>query len=75
VSAAPRHLDDRTPVLIGAGQVTHRAEGLDDALEPAALMAEAVERAAADAGLTVVPDADSIRVVSLLSWRYRAPAG
>jgi acetyl-CoA C-acetyltransferase len=74
VSAAPRHLDDRTPVLIGAGQVTHRAEGLDDALEPAALMADAVERAAADAGLTVVPDADSIRVVSLLSWRYRDPA-
>ena len=71
---APRHLDDRTPVLVGAGQVTHRAEGLDDALEPAALMAEAVERASEDAGLTGVPAADSIRVVSLLSWRYRDPA-
>ena len=67
-------LDPRTPVLIGAGQVTHRAEGLDDALEPAALMALAVERAAADASLASVPAADSVRVVSLWSWRYRDPA-
>jgi acetyl-CoA C-acetyltransferase len=67
-------IDRRTPVLIGAGQVTHRPESLDDALEPAALMAEAVERAAADAKLAGVPEADSVRVVSLLSWRYRDPA-
>ena len=67
-------MDPRTPVLVGAGQVSHHAAGLDDALEPAALMAEAVERAAADAKLAGVPAADSLRVVSLLSWRYRDPA-
>src|SRR6266511_5860727 len=67
-------VDPRTPVLIGAGQFTHRPDGLDDALEPTALMAEAIERAAADAGLPSVPAPDSIRVVSLLSWRYRDPA-
>ena len=67
-------MDPRTPVLVGAGQVSHHAAGLDDALEPAALMAEAIERAAADAKLAGVPAADSLRVVSLLSWRYRDPA-
>ena len=66
-------LDPRTPVLVGAGQVTSRPDGLEDALEPIALMAEAVERAAADAKLSGVPAADAVRVVSLLSWRYRRP--
>ena len=37
-------------------------------------MAEAVERAAADAKLSGVPVADVVRVVSLLSWRYGDPA-
>jgi len=64
-------LDPRTPVLVGAGQVTHRGQ---DGLEPAALMAEAVVRATGDAGLTAIPTPDSLRVVSLLSWRYRDPA-
>jgi acetyl-CoA C-acetyltransferase len=66
-------VDPRTPVLVGAGQITHRSDGIDDALEPAALMAEAVVRAATDAGLAAVPQPDSIRVVNLLSWRYRDP--
>ena len=34
-------LDPRTPVLVGVGQYLHRAQGLDDALEPVDLMAEA----------------------------------
>ena len=37
-------------------------------------MCEATRAAAADAGLTAVPAVDSIRVVSLLSWRYGDPA-
>jgi acetyl-CoA C-acetyltransferase len=67
-------LDPRTPVLVGSGQFLHRAEGLDDALDPVALMCQAVERAAEDAGLAHIPVVDSIRVVSLLSWRYGNPA-
>jgi acetyl-CoA C-acetyltransferase len=67
-------MDPRTPVLVGAGQVVQRAEGLDDALEPVDLMAEAVRAAATDAGLTAIPAPDSIRVVNSLSWRYRDPA-
>ncbi|MCE9622879.1 MAG: acetyl-CoA acetyltransferase [Actinomycetia bacterium] len=67
-------VDARTPVLIGAGQFVHHATGLDDALDPATLMCEAIRRAATDAGLGGVPIVDSIRVVSLLSWRYGDPA-
>ena len=67
-------IDPRTPVLVGAGQFQHRAAGLDDALDASALMAEAIRLAAADAGLADVPQPDSIRVVSLLSWKYHNPA-
>ena len=67
-------IDPRTPVLIGGGQYAHHAAGLDDALHPVALMAEAVARATADAGLSATPNPDSLRVVSLLSWRYGDPA-
>ncbi|MDO8363797.1 MAG: acetyl-CoA acetyltransferase [Actinomycetota bacterium] len=67
-------LDPRTPVLVGAGQFLHRAAGLEDALDASALMCEAVRLAAADAGLSSVPNPDSVRVVSLLSWKYGDPA-
>jgi acetyl-CoA C-acetyltransferase len=67
-------LDPRTPVIVGAGQFLHHADGIDDALEPVALMERAVVEAAADAGLAGPPNVDSIRVVSLFSWRYGNPA-
>jgi acetyl-CoA C-acetyltransferase len=67
-------IDPRTPVLVGGGQVLHRAEGVSDGVEPAVLMARAIQAAAADAGLPAPPAADSLRVVSTLSWRYNNPA-
>lgn len=67
-------LDPRTPVIVGVGQYNHRADGLDDALEPAALMERAVREATTDAGLDGPPDADSVRVVNIIGWRYRNPA-
>ncbi|MFM8793767.1 MAG: acetyl-CoA acetyltransferase [Acidimicrobiales bacterium] len=67
-------LDPRTPVLIGAGQFVQRAERIEDALDPVAMMVEAIRLAARDAGLDGVPAPDAIRVVSLLSWRYGNPA-
>ncbi len=67
-------IDPRTPVVIGGGQISHRAEGLADSLSPVELMAHAVRRAAEAAGLSAVPAPDSIRVIELLSWRYRDPA-
>ena len=56
----------RTPVLIGAGQVNQH----DGDLDPVGLMAAAARRAC-DA--RVLEAVDSIRVVNLLSWRYRDP--
>jgi acetyl-CoA C-acetyltransferase len=67
-------LDPRTPVVIGVGQTLHRADGVDDALSPVELMVRAATEAATDAGLDGVPAVDSVRVVQLLSWRYRDPA-
>jgi acetyl-CoA C-acetyltransferase len=61
-------LDPRTPVMIGAGQVNQRTE--DPGTEPVDLMAQAAREAADPRVLEAV---DSIRVVNLLSWRYRDP--
>ena len=61
-------MDPRTPVLVGYGQVNQRDENPD--VEPIDLMVDAA-RAAADP--RVLESVDSVRVVSLLSWRYRDP--
>ena len=58
----------RTPVLVGYGQVNQRDE--DPSVEPIELMAAAA-RAAADP--RVLEAVDSIRIVNILSWRYRDP--
>ena len=61
-------LDPRTPVLVGAGQVNQREES--PGTEPVDLMAAAAREAADPRVLAAI---DSIRVVNLLSWRYRDP--
>ena len=67
-------LDPRTPVIVGVGQRLQRIDDPLQALAPAPFIADAVRAAADDAGLSAVPDVDSVRVVSFLSWRYRDPA-
>jgi acetyl-CoA C-acetyltransferase len=61
-------IDPRTPVLIGYGQVNQHDD--HPGVEPVDLMVAAA-RAAADP--RVLEAVDSIRVVSVLSWRYRDP--
>lgn len=61
-------IDPRTPVLVGYGQVNQHEENPD--VEPIDLMAQAA-RAAADP--RVLEAVDAVRVVNLLSWRYRDP--
>ena len=61
-------LDPRTPVLVAYGQVNQHDS--DPAVEPVDLM-ERAARAAADP--RVLAAVDSVRVVNLLSWRYRNP--
>jgi acetyl-CoA C-acetyltransferase len=58
----------RTPVLVGYGQVNQRDE--DASVEPIDLMAAAAREAADPRLLRAV---DSVRVVNILSWRYRDP--
>jgi acetyl-CoA C-acetyltransferase len=67
-------LDPRTPVLVGSGQFLHRAADVDDGLDPATLMCEAIGKAVHDTGLATLSQVDSLRVVSLLSWKYGNPA-
>ena len=74
-------IDPRTPVLVGAGQVTVRPEPerpLTERAEPVDLMVQAVQAAAEDcgaggAGRRLLQRAPSIRVVLPLSWHYANP--
>ncbi|HUO39424.1 MAG TPA: acetyl-CoA acetyltransferase [Mycobacterium sp.] len=61
-------LAPHTPVLVGWGQINRR--DADPATEPLDLMVAAARRAA-DA--RVLEALDAIRVVNVLSWRYRDP--
>ncbi|WP_040801087.1 acetyl-CoA acetyltransferase [Nocardia higoensis] len=63
-------LDPRTPVLVGVGQHSER----DGGREPIDLLTEAARSAAADAGsAALLREIDAVRIVRLLSWRYRDP--
>jgi len=61
-------VDPRTPVLIGYGQVNQHDD--HPGVEPVDLMVAAA-RAAADP--RVLESVDSVRIVNMLSWRYRDP--
>ena len=65
-------MDPRTPVLVGAGQLTRHLETIDDAVEPLALIEEAVRGAAADTGRDVLSHLDLITVVNGM-WEYPDP--
>ena len=69
-------VDPRTPVLIGAGQLSNRVDRGADVLEPVDLIVEALRRAAEDSGAgdAALTGADAVHTVALLSWRYRNPA-
>ncbi len=77
----PVPLDPRTPVLVGAGQVTERrdpAVALGDRPEPVELMARALRAAADDSGAPSVgrrllERAQTLRVMVPLSWPYVNP--
>jgi acetyl-CoA C-acetyltransferase len=66
-------LDPLTPVIIGVGQTVQHIDDIDVALDPTALMCAAITNATADAALRSIPNPQSIRIVSLLSWKYGDP--
>src|ERR1700741_817002 len=61
-------IDPRTPVLVGYGQVNQHDD--HPGVEPVDLMVAAARAAADPRALEAV---DSIRIVNVLSWRYRDP--
>lgn len=61
---------DRLPVIIGIGELLDRPDDPTHSLEPLALMAEALHRAAGDAGCDLLNEIDSLDVVHQVSWRY-----
>ncbi len=83
-------LDPRTPVVVGAGQVTNRPDrstgaDLTARPEPSELMVRAVLAAAEDstgtspgtpggAGHALLRAVDSLRVIEPLTWHYTNPA-
>jgi acetyl-CoA C-acetyltransferase len=66
-------LDPRTPVIVGAGQITHRPNDSGEYAEPAALIVAALRAAGEDSGTgeTLLRRAGSVRVVAVAGWRYK----
>lgn len=63
-------LDPTTPVIVGVGQLVQRDPG-PDGDHPAALSAEALRRAEADAGVAgLLASADAVYAVASVSWQY-----
>jgi acetyl-CoA C-acetyltransferase len=64
--------DDRTPVLIGAGQLTQRDVDPATAIGPLEMMEEVTRRAADDAraGARLLAEVDRVGVVNVFSWPY-----
>ena len=64
---------ENTPVIIGVGEFVDRPAEVTSALEPVALMAEALRAADADGGSGLIERLDSIELIGLISWRYADP--
>jgi acetyl-CoA C-acetyltransferase len=59
------------PVIVGVGQLTNHLKSLDQAIEPAEMMARVARTAAEDAGSPdLLTRLDSVQVVNILSWQY-----
>jgi acetyl-CoA C-acetyltransferase len=67
--------DERTPILVGAGQLTQRDVEPAAALEPMAMMDVVARRAADDAGggRALLDRVDSLAVVNVFCWPYGNP--
>ncbi len=63
-----------TPIIIGVGDIKNRSTSLASAKEPATLILEAIQAAAADASVSsaskLVAEIDSISVVRTWTWPY-----
>jgi acetyl-CoA C-acetyltransferase len=59
------------PVVVGVGQLTNRLKAVEEAIEPAEMMARTARGAAEDCGQPgVLSRIDSVQVVGMISWQY-----
>ena len=65
---------ERWPVIVGVGEIVDRPDDPSAALEPLALMDEAMRRAEADAGAGALASLDSLDIVHQVTWRYEKTA-
>src|SRR5258708_23055452 len=65
--------DDRSPVIVGIGEIVDRPKEISEGLEPLILLEQALRRAEADSGARLLGEIASLDIVNSLSWRYRDP--
>ncbi len=66
---------ERTPVIVGVGETTHRTKDPAESLEPIALMERALRAAERDAGASLLAAIDSLDIVCEVSWPYEDASG
>ena len=64
---------ETTPVIVGIGELVDRPANPADALEPLALMVEALRAANADGGGGLLQRVESIELIASVTWRYADP--
>ena len=67
--------DERTPVLVGAGQLIEREEDPRAALDPLSMLLRISRKAAEDAGAApgALADLDVVGLVNIAGWRAKNP--
>lgn len=65
----------RIPVIVGVGEVVDRPASAAHGLQPAELMAQALERADADGQGGWLAHVDSLDLIHSVSWPYEDPLG
>ena len=65
-------MNNREPIIVGVGQMTHKSKNTGDFLHPLQAMKLAVKRAIDDAECKdLIHAADALHVVNIFTWNYR----
>ncbi|MFQ5484303.1 MAG: hypothetical protein ACE5DO_03110, partial [Desulfobacterales bacterium] len=65
-------MNNRDPIIVGVGQLTHKLKNPGDFLHPLQGMKTAARLAAEDAGCKkLINAADALHVVNMFTWNYR----
>ena len=65
-------IENRTPIIVGIGQMLNRSRDLADAIEPIHLMLASLKAAEEDSESRLLGDVDSMRVIRGI-WDYGNP--